>query len=110
MATGTSPAQESLFTRVFITPLLFVSFIVSLFLIDKDTYSKVFSGHGSYDQHYHTHQRKMARREIEDAFHLRNRVLAAIFIITGFGFALAGWGGVKITQMLFPGVFRSGTA
>lgn len=102
-----SAAQESLFARIFITPLLFFSFLVSLLLIDKDTYSKVFSGHGSYDQHYHTHQRKMARREIEDAFHLRNRVLAAIFVITGFGFALAGWSGVKVVQMLFPGISRS---
>lgn len=95
--------QESLLVRIFVTPLLFVSFIISLFLIDRDMYSKVFSGHGSYDQHYHTHQRKMAKREIEDAFHIRNRVLAAIFVISGLGLALAGWSSVKAAQFIFPG-------
>lgn len=96
-------------SRFLLTPLLFISFLVSLFLIDKQTYSKVLSGHGSADSYYHSHQRKMAKREMEDAFHLRNKVLAAMFVISGIGLALIGWGGSKVLHALFPGL-RAHTA
>ncbi|KAJ9662328.1 hypothetical protein H2198_001462 [Neophaeococcomyces mojaviensis] len=98
------PATESLFARVVLTPLLFISFIISLFLIDKKTYSSVLNGHKSSDEYYHSHQRKLAKREMEDAFHMRNRVLAAICIFGGIGFALVGWTGSKAWYTIFPGL------
>ena len=103
-------ANESLFSRIFVAPVLFLSFLISLFLIDKDTYSKVLAGHGSYDQHYHSHQRKMAKREIEDAFHMRNRVLAALLVVCGLGFAVLGWTGSRAINLLFPRSIRESTA
>lgn len=99
-----SSPPESLISRVFVTPLLFVSFLISLFLIDKQTYGKVLNGHGSLDDHYHSHQRKMAKQELEDAFHLRNKVLAAMFIFSGIAFALLGWSGSRLLQMVFSSV------
>jgi len=65
-------------------------------------YSKVFSGHPEHDSYYHTHQRKMARHEIDDAFHMRNRVLAAMFIFSGIGLAVVGWSGSRAYHALFP--------
>lgn len=102
--TGASTATESIFTRVVITPLLFISFVVSLFLIDRDTYSHVLNGRASSDKYYHSRQGKLAKQSLEDAFHLRNRVLAAICIFGGIGFAFLGWTGSKAWYALFPGV------
>jgi hypothetical protein len=74
-------------------------------MIDKQTYSKVLSGHSHLDDHYHSNQRKMAKQEVEDAFHMRNRVLGVIFVVSGFGLAVLGWSGSLMVRTLFPGVF-----
>lgn len=94
-----------MFSRIIMTPLLFISFLISLFLIDKQTYSTVLSGHPHSDEHYHSNQRKMAKQELEDAFHMRNRVLGVIFVLGGFGLAVLGWCGSLIVRTVFPGVF-----
>lgn len=98
---ATKPA-ESIVARFIMTPILFVSFLVSLFLIDRRTYAKVLSGHTSHDSYYHSHQRKMAKQEMEDAFHMRNRVLGVMFVLSGIGFAFVGWTGSKAYHALFP--------
>lgn len=82
-----------------------MSFLISLFLIDKQTYSKVLSGHSHLDDYYHSNQRKMAKKEVEEAFHMRNRVLGVIFVAGGFGLALLGWSGSLAIRTIFPGVF-----
>lgn len=98
-------STESLFSRIIVTPLLFISFLISLFLIDKQTYSRVLSGHSQVDHYYHSHQRKMAKQELEDAFHMRNRVLGVIFVVGGVSLAMFGWGGSMAVRTAFPGVF-----
>lgn len=47
----------------------------------------------------------MAKQELEDAFHMRNRVLGVIFVVGGFGLAVLGWCGSLIVRTVFPGVF-----
>jgi len=100
--TTASTAGESLVSRFIITPVLFISFLVSLLFIDRQTYAKVLSGHSPHDSYYHSHKRKMARQEVEDAFHMRNRVLGAMFVLSGIGLAVVGWTGSKAYQVLFP--------
>lgn len=95
-------ASESLVSRIFVAPVLFISFVISLFLIDRQTYAKVLNGHDSKNDYYHSNQRKMAKQEMNDAFHLRNRVIAAILVICGLGLALLSWTGSKAYHALFP--------
>lgn len=87
------------------TPLLFISFLISLFLIDRQTYSKILSGHSALDDYYHSHKRKLGKHEVEEAFHLRNRVLGVILVSGGFGLAVLGWSGSLAIRTMFPGVF-----
>ncbi|KAL9619529.1 MAG: hypothetical protein Q9160_005892 [Pyrenula sp. 1 TL-2023] len=88
--TGTepSPASESLVSRILFAPLLFISFIVSLLIVDREASSSVFGlsspsddnsrssdKQGKEKKYYHSHQRKLAKREIGDAFKMRNKVI-----------------------------------
>lgn len=101
MAVKPASGAGELVSRFFVTPVLFISFLISLLYIDRQAYSQVVAGHAGRDTYYHSHQRKMARREVEDAFHLRNRALAALLIAAGIGMALAGWTGSKVYHALF---------
>jgi hypothetical protein len=92
-----SPEVESIISRTLLGPILFVSFIVSLFFVDKQTSAGIFesstrkdSKHG-HEQHYHSHQRKLAKREFDDAFALRKRVIAAMGIAGAIGLAGLAW-------------------
>jgi len=85
------PVPEPLFTRLIVAPVLFVSFLISLFLIDRKVYGGIFGSAGSKDGYYHSHQRKLAKQEIDDAFQLRKRVIAAMCVIGGVGVALVAW-------------------
>lgn len=93
---------EPLLSRLILTPVLFITFLVSLLFVDRKAYSQVVAGHVPQDSYYHSHQRKLARREVEDAFHMRNRAMAALLIATGIGLALLGWTGSKVIHALFP--------
>ncbi|MCJ1371745.1 hypothetical protein MMC20_002964 [Loxospora ochrophaea] len=102
-----SPTSDSLLTRLILTPLLFTSFLLSLFLIDKRT-------HASY-RHLHTSppssnsaekeewvlrakHRKMMRMETSDAFALRKWVMGVLVLGLGAGalgmvvVGVWGWG------------------
>lgn len=85
-------ASEPLFTRLILGPVLFVSFLVSLFLIDRQSYSRIFTRSGSEDGYYHSHQRKLAKREMDDAFQLRGKVIAAMCMAGALSLALFVWG------------------
>lgn len=93
---------EPLLSRLILTPVLFITFLVSLLFVDRKAYSQVVAGHVPQDSYYHSHQRKLARREVEDAFHMRNRAMAALLIATGIGLAFLGWTGSKVIHALFP--------
>lgn len=47
----------------------------------------------------------MAKQELEDAFHMRNRVLGVIFVVGGVSLAVLGWSGSMAIRTIFPGVF-----
>lgn len=111
--------SEPLFTRLIVAPVLFVSFLISLFLIDRKTYGTVFShhpdpnshshshsstiSHDGDDEYYHSHKRKLARQEMEDAFALRSKVIAGFAILGGVSVAIVGWCGSKFFQAIVSG-------
>src|ERR1700733_3237184 len=92
-----SPEVGSIVSRTILGPVLFVSFIFSLFFVDKQTSAIIFesntrkdSTHG-HEHYYHSHQRKLAKREFDDAFALRKRVIAAMCVAGVIGLAGLGW-------------------
>lgn len=89
-APATAPS-ESLFARLIVAPVLFVSFLVSLFFIDRKTYGGVFDHHNSKDGYYHSHQRKLAKHDMDEAFRAKNKVIVAMAVSGGIGLAMAGW-------------------
>ncbi|OAP62192.1 hypothetical protein AYL99_04395 [Fonsecaea erecta] len=85
------PVPESLLSRVIVAPVLFISFLISLFLIDRQTYGGIFARSGSQDGYYHSHQRKLAKREMDDAFQMRSKVIAAMVLLSAISLALLAW-------------------
>ena len=78
------PEAGSVISRTFLVPILFVSFLVSLFFVDKKTSAGVFASNDrtdsqhKHEHYYHSHQRQLAKKELDDAFVLRKRVIAAM--------------------------------
>jgi len=93
--TGPIPVVDSTFTRLIVAPMLFVSFLFSLFLVDRQVWVSIFgssSGTSSgKDGYYHSHQRKLAKQEMNDAFALRRKVIAALCVVGGVALALVAW-------------------
>lgn len=88
----TIPVRDPLFIRLIIAPVLFVSFLVSLFLIDRQIYGSIFGRSSNKDGYYHSHQRKLAKREMDEAFQMRRKVIAAMCIASAVSLALVAWG------------------
>ncbi|KAJ9604969.1 hypothetical protein H2200_010358 [Cladophialophora chaetospira] len=86
-----APIAESAFSRLIVAPVLFVSFLVSLVLIDRQTYGTVFGRSGSKDGYYHSHQKKLAKQEMDDAFQMRKKVIAAMVLLSAVVLALSAW-------------------
>lgn len=86
-----SPAQDSLFTRFIVAPVLFISFLVSLVIVDKKAHGGIFKDHEDKDGYYHSHQKKLAKEEMDEAFHMRKKVIAAMLFSGGIGVALTAW-------------------
>jgi len=85
------PVAESLLSRFIVAPVLFLSFLISIVLIDRQTYGNVFGKSGSKDGYYHSHQRKLAKREIDNAFQMRSKVIAGIVLFSAVTLALFAW-------------------
>ncbi|EXJ65114.1 hypothetical protein A1O7_01454 [Cladophialophora yegresii CBS 114405] len=100
-----SPIPEPLLSRLIVAPVLFVSFLISLVLIDRQTYGTVFGKSGSKDGYYHSHQKKLARREMDDAFQMRSKVIAVMVLVVAVTLALFAWTVESIWQ-----VWRGGTS
>lgn len=99
----TKPMTESAFSRFVVAPVLFASFLVSLFLVDHKTISSIFS-----EPHYidtYSFRRQSVRKEVDEAFHLRNRVLGAMLFVGGLSAALFGWACAKAFRTMFPNGF-----
>ena len=87
-----APIPESLFSRLIIGPVLFVSFLVSLLMVDRKTYSTIFgAGHKDSHGYYHSHQRKLARTEMDEAFQQRSKVIAGMCMLSGIVLAIVMW-------------------
>ncbi|KIX93878.1 uncharacterized protein Z520_10503 [Fonsecaea multimorphosa CBS 102226] len=91
LPSDSAPITESLLSRLIVAPVLFVSFLISLFLIDRQTYGSIFGRSGSQDGYYHSHQRKLAKREMDDAFQMRSKVIAAMVLLSAVSLALLAW-------------------
>lgn len=113
------PSEESAISRYIVGPFVFISFLVSLLMVEQRTHDAVFASpnsrrtrqmdprDGQVSQHqkaledfYHSHQRKLARKEFEEAFELRNRVLAGIVLVGGMGIAAISWGWMKMCSVV----------
>lgn len=85
------PIPESLLSRLVVAPVLFVSFLISLFLIDRKHYGSIFASSGSTDGYYHSHQRKLAKQEMDDAFQMRRKVIALMLMLSAVALAVVAW-------------------
>ena len=95
-------AAESAFSRLIAAPILFVSFLVSLALIDKQTSNKVFGKDPkSKDGYYHSNQKKLGKREMDDAFQMRNKVILLFCLASGVALAVAGFGASRLWQLVW---------
>lgn len=107
-------ASESLISRTILAPVLFISFILSLLIVDRKTSTTIFSptgsplgspgprgshGAGSH-AYYHSHQRKLAKMEVDDAFAIRRRVIVAMCVFAGIGFVATVLVGLKLWTLL----------
>ena len=90
-----SKEAETFLSRTLLVPVLFVSFLFSLFIVDRNTSASIFSpsqaASPERERFYHSYQRKLAKREIDDAFVLRRRVIVAMCIACAIGIVGAGW-------------------
>lgn len=60
--------------------------------------------------YWHTHQRKLMRMEVDDAFRIRRWVLV-VMCVTAFVFgAVALWAGMKVVGRVFEVMGKSGAA
>ncbi|OCT46810.1 hypothetical protein CLCR_02168 [Cladophialophora carrionii] len=100
-----APIPEPLLSRLIVAPVLFVSFLVSLVLIDRQTYGTVFGKSGSKDGYYHSHQKKLAKREMDDAFQMRSKVIAVMVLVFAVALALFAWTVESIWK-----IWRGGTS
>jgi hypothetical protein len=98
--TPSSPSEASLFARLILAPILFISFILSFFFIDKQTVSEIFGGKPEKDAYYHSHQRKLAKTEMDAAWSRKNRVIAVLCVGSAVGLALVAWVGLKAWEFL----------
>jgi hypothetical protein len=90
-------ATESLLSRLIIAPVLFISFLISLLLIDRQTSANIFSrSTTNKDGYYHSHQRKLAKREMDDAFQMRGKVIAVMVLCMGVGLGVLAWLGESL--------------
>lgn len=87
-----SAVPESLFSRLIIGPVIFVSFLVSLVLVDRETYSSIFGKGQPGGGYYHSHQRKLAKTEMDEAFQKRSKVLAGMCLLSGLAVGVIMWG------------------
>ena len=97
MSSSSSAEAESIVSRTLFGPVLFVSFLVSLFFVDEQTSAGIFESsartdpNNKHQHYYHSNQRKLAKKEFDDAFVLRKRVIAAMCVAGGIGLAGLAW-------------------
>jgi hypothetical protein len=99
------PAAEPFLARVIAGPILFISFLVSLALIDRQTSQKILGKEFNKDGYYHSHQRKLGKQEMNDAFQARPKVIAIFCLASGVILAVTAFAVSKLWHLLW---YRSG--
>jgi hypothetical protein len=107
-------ASESFLSRTILAPVLFISFIFSLLIIDRRTSSLILSPPGSPpgsprpkspgkdpQGYYHSHQRKLARREVDEAFAIRGKVIVGMCVLGSVGFVGMVLVGMKVWRWIY---------
>jgi len=93
---GQMTATEPLLRRLIVAPVLFVSFLISLVIIDRQTYGGIFGrvppSASNKDGYYHSHQRKLAKQEMDEAWRMRRRVIVALCFVSAVALAVVAWG------------------
>jgi len=92
-------ASDSFLARTLFAPILFLSFLFSLLWIDRKTSAEIFthdepklkSRKKSDSQHYHSHQRHLATRELEDAFAYQGKVIVLLCVGSAVVLVGASW-------------------
>lgn len=82
---------EPLLIRLVVAPVLFVSFLISLVLVDRKHFGSILANSESKDGYYHSHQRKIAKRNMDDAFQIRRKVIALMFMFSAMALAVVAW-------------------
>lgn len=99
-ASSSSAETESLFSRTIFAPILFVSFLISLLIVDQKTSATILPHPDkklhNEDHYYHSHQRKLAKREMDEAFALRKRVIAGMCLLSALTLVGLGWSLSKV--------------
>ena len=102
VAPAAAAAVESLFSRLIAGPVFFISFLVSLALVDRETSGKIFGKDArSKDGYYHSHQKKLGRQEMDDAFQIRSKVIMMFCLASGIALAVAGFGATRLWQLVW---------
>ncbi|RMD44240.1 hypothetical protein DV735_g868, partial [Chaetothyriales sp. CBS 134920] len=99
-------APESAFSRFVVAPVVFVTFLFSLALIDRRAAERIFGKEQHSKQHgyYHSHQKKLGKQEMADAFQIQRRVIVLFCLLSG----LTVWVAVFAANRLWHLVFRRG--
>jgi hypothetical protein len=99
----------SLLSRTIFAPILFLSFLFSLLIIDRQTSSSVLSpvgvapanakeagsGDATTPAYSHSHQRKLVKQDIAQAFAMHTKVAAAMCVFGGLVFVGTAWLGLQ---------------
>ena len=133
LSIAVEPAAESFLSRTIFAPILFISFLISLVIVDRTTSAKVFR-HGNRrngspnssrpsssqsnkstqergkEDYYRSHQKKLMRSEANDAFAMRHKVIAAMMVCLALGLMVLAWSGVKVWGFLVPLLRSSGSS
>jgi hypothetical protein len=102
-------ASDSFLARTLFAPILFLSFLFSLLWIDRKTSAEIFthdepklkSRKKSDPQHYHSHQRHLAKRELEDAFAYQGKVVILLCVGSAVALVVASWSVWRFWQWEF---------
>ncbi len=107
--------NESLLSRTILAPVLFLSFIISLLIVDRRTSSSILSPRSSprgsppgspqaeeknEHSYYHSHQRKLAKNAMDEAFAIRGKVIVGMCVLAGIGFVGTVALGVKVWSLV----------
>jgi hypothetical protein len=115
--TSETASAESFLSRTLIAPLLFLSFLFSLLWIDRKTSAEIFTHEAPESKsqtrkssdpsskYYHSHQRHLARLEVDDAFAYQGKVIALLCVGSAVVLAGGSWAAWRLWHWAQGGDF-----